>query len=234
MKFCFALLTVLSCFYARAETLKASIFEIGKTSGTPRFIQESERRRTADLIQWSSTIKTSNGELVMTEKAAFRADGVIQHHYIEQLQINEAYELNVRNSMVKFTTYKLNQGIKGSTVSESSELTKPNSFIMGPTTEIFLTQNLENLGAGETIKADFGIFELSKFIRFKFYKTSQADELLIFHMKPSNIFFSALVDPIVIWFDPNRKRISRLKGRTPLREKINEKWKPFDAEIIYH
>ena len=169
----------------------------------------------------------------MTEKMTTSKDHSVEYQYIEQRQIGEAYELEVGPKTVSFKTFELKDGKKDK-LKESHDRDKPAAFIMGATTESFIQSNLAQLLKEQTAKTDFGVFEVSRFIGFKFINTSIESNIMTIKMKPSNFIFAALVGPIMISFDTIKNKIVKLKGRTPLREKINGKWIPVDAEIIYH
>ena len=217
---------------AGAETLRASIYAVGKTSEAPLFIQESERVREGKFTNWSSVIKDPAGTVIMTEKMTIE-DGVVKYHYVEQQQINEAYELESNRNTVAFKTYSLKDG-KKSEVTDTAERDKPSEFIMGPTAESYLRAHIPQLNDKKTLKVDFGIHEISRYIGFKFVNVKTESNIMLIKMKPSNFIIAALVDPIMISFDLTKDRIVKIIGRTPLCERKNGKWKPIDAEIIYH
>ena len=74
-----------------------------KSGGQVQFTQENPNRL---KTKWrknrgSSEIKDKDGKVVMTEKADLK-DGKILHQFVEQLQINEAYELKVDGKKATF------------------------------------------------------------------------------------------------------------------------------------
>lgn len=214
------------------EQRKALIFDIGKTEGKPRFIQDIQiEDQTESKKTWTSQIVDADGKVLMTEIAKIENDKVI-YQMIEQRQINEVYELNSDDKKATFATYKLVDGKKSETV-ETNTVDLDSAFIMGPTTEKFLQNKWPDLITGNTVKVDFGIFEVSKLVGFKFNKAKETDSIVQIRMNPSSFFISMLVEPIYIEFDKSKKRMVRFTGRTPLREKIYGKWKPIDAEILY-
>ncbi len=217
---------------AFAESRKSFIYDIGKTSGDPRFTQTTviETKPTGEKV-WSSRITDPAGTTIMTERAEMK-DGQLISQYVEQLQTNEAYEIKVIGKTATFLTYKLNDGKQGDVISTKKTQIESN-FITGPMTEAYLNKNWSDLSRGKTLKVNFGVFEIASTVGFQFKKTSMVDSKVGIEMKPSNFLVSMLVDNIQIDFDKEEKRMVRFVGRTPLRNFINGKWQPMDAEILY-
>ncbi len=230
-----ALMTATLCLLvgvvASAETTTASIFAVGETAGKPRFTQATEKSTADGKLIWKSVIKDLAGAVMMTEDVVMK-DGVVLSHQIDHLQINERYELAFENKKAVFKTFKLSNGKVEQTDTSVRDI--PETFVMGPSTESFLVKHLDELANKKSVKADFGVFELGRFVSFRFSGIANDGEKLEIKMKPANFIVAALVDPIKIILDKSKRRIVYLKGRTPLREMKNGKSKPFDAEIIYH
>lgn len=223
---------VLSTSQAFAESRTALIYDIGKTEGPPRFVQETEITDTPSGERvWKSKIKNAAGETVMTEMATMRGEKLTSQS-VEQLQIGEAYELNLDNQSATFRTFKITNGSRGTAIETETREVGEN-FITGPITESYLQARWPVLMSGTPVRVDFGIFEISKAIGFKFTKVDETATTVTVEMRPSNFFISMLVDTIRIEFDKERKRMVHFKGRTPLREQVQGRWKPLDAEIIY-
>lgn len=228
----FTVLLIFISVTAFAETQKALIYPLGKTEGKPLFVQTTEvTTLESGERQWTSKIEDADGKVVMTEKAQMK-DTKVLSQYIEQLQINEAYELKVEDKNALFLTYKIKEGQKGAPV-DTNKIKMEDDFITGPLTQTYLQKNWDSLMGGNTVWANFGVFEVSKSIGFQFRKVASTDETLELKMKPSNFFISMLVDPIYIQLNSKNKRIEKFKGRTPLKIMKNGKWKSFDAEILY-
>ncbi len=78
---------------------------------------------------------------------------------------------------------------------------------MGPTTELFLRKHVEKFKAKQSVKIEFGVFELRRFINFKFSGISVVEKRIEIKMKPANFIVAALVDPIKIIFDASSDKI---------------------------
>lgn len=226
-------LTLVFCFpQLHAEQRKALIYKLGKATGEPQFVQTTDIDGSVpSQRQWVSEIKDASGKVVMTEKATMISDK-ITYQYVEQLQINESYELKIEDKKATFKTYKMDDGKKGKEI-ESKTISIEDSFMTGPVTEFYLQNNWNSLMEGKKLKVEFGVFEVSKAVDFQFKKIKESDSSIEIEMKPANIFFSMFVDPIIIEMSKEKKRITRYKGRTPVREQTDGKWKALDAEITY-
>jgi hypothetical protein len=221
---------------ARAQVGQGRIYDLGHTDGPVKFTQQStlETLPNGDK-KWSSTIKDASNATVMTEEAQIK-EGRVVYQLIQQLQIKEAYQLKVESGRGTFSTYKTSGKIGDidfTKPSETKTVKIEDSFITGPVAEAYLQKNFPTLLDGKIVYAHFGIFELLKVVDFYFKKKSATDKELVVKMEPDNFFISLLVDPIYLTFDKATKTIVRFKGRTPLRQKVEGEWKPYDAEIIY-
>lgn len=218
--------------HALAEVRTARLFDMGKVSAEPKFIQTTQVETSdTQVTTWNSKIVDAQGKLIMTETAKIEGYRII-HQYLEQLQIGEAYELKVEGMKATFTTYKLQDGKKGDPT-ETKTVDIGDNFITGPATEFFLKGKWSELLDSKSIKVEFGVFELSRTVGFNFTKIKDLEKSVEVQMKPSNFFISALVSPLIMEFDKETKKLIRFKGRTPLRELVNGKWKAWDAEILY-
>jgi hypothetical protein len=232
----FLALAISGTVQAMTQTRRALIHSVGHTDQAAEFTQVTTLKSdNARDIDWDSKITDSSGAVVMTETAHLQ-NGKIQTQHVEQLQIGEAYDLKVNDGQAVFTTYKIVDAASNLRKIEklSSTSTKlTDVFLTGPPTESFLVDHLDAFLKGESVDADFGVFELERKVGFRFSKQHVDGDAIEIKMRPSNIFFSALADPIFITISQSEKRMIAFKGRTPLRKKIDGKWKPYDAEILY-
>lgn len=233
----FALGIILFAIGAEAAVVnrEGRYFELGKVRGEPIYVQSIRLEDLADgSLKSDSVIKDRDGKIWLTETAISKGDRLLSHK-IDQLQINEGYELEVKDGKVRFRTFKL-AGEQRTEVGSGKSEDYTSAFITGPVAAAFLKNHWPALEKGEAVSADFGIFELEKSISFKFSKeTLKGDEAknLGVQMKLSNFLFSMFVSAIHFQLEPETFQLIRYRGRTPVRVKDGEKWAPLDAEIIY-
>lgn len=214
-----------------AEEMVAKIYEIGKVSGEPLFTQKSKVTENADGSRRAvSTITDAAGQVMMTEEAELRGAEILAQK-MEQRQIEEAYELAVEGDKIVFRTFSLKNGERK--LSDENKEKRPENFLTGPAAPAFVASRWEELLAGKEVSMKFGIFEVAKTIGFDLEKRDGAPGELLLRMTPSSFLINMFVSPIYMTFDLATKRMVHFKGRTPLRKKVGEKWKPFDAEITY-
>ena len=228
------LLTLLLALTVQAtpvtETRVGLFYEVGKKSEKYLFKQETKVIITDDSNRTTdSTIWDQDGKVLMRETATIK-DGVVIAQVMEQLQINEKYVLNVKDGKVQFETYS-NGKLK-----DSNSVKLSNNFYTGPSLEVFLKKNLDKLKSQEKVKFDFGIFEFQKAISFNIKQTEKIfkdrPELIPLKMELSSLL-SIFVDPLLIEIDPDTARLTRYRGRTPVRILKKEKLEPFDGDIYY-
>ncbi len=227
------LLLLLTLPFAHAESRTAKLYEIGKTSGEPLYVQKINIETTGTRRVQTSTIEDSAGKVQMTEKAVL-VDGRVVSQNIDHLQINESYELEVRDKGAVFRTFKMVDGKRGE-MTEEKVRKLPETFVTGPGTEPFLRKFSSVITDNKTLKTQFGVFEMGDFVGMKFKKTklSEDGKTLSVEMSPSNVVINMFFDPIQLELDPESYQLRRYIGRTPLRKMVDGKSKPWDAEIIY-
>ena len=217
---------------ADTQIRKCRIYRMGQTDAAALYTQETQVQTTADgETHWNSKISDPDGQVVMTETAVLKGLSVVSQT-VEQRQSGESYELKTADGQAQFWIYKWKDGVRGEQVDKNQEKIGDN-FLMGPLTEPYILKNWAALMQGESLKVEFGIFELAKTIGFNFKKVSETETTVEIQMKPSSFVISMLVDPLVLTFTKKDPKMIRFKGRTPLREILKGKSKPLDAEIIY-
>jgi hypothetical protein len=230
----FFLLMVLSVVRVFAEDRRGDIFPLGKVEGAPPYVQEIHivdlgggRRQGTGIVKDAKT-----GEVLVVEKAVMKGYAV-ESQEIEQRQIGEVYQLEVKEGQAHFRTYKVVNGERKLKDKESIEKIAEN-FITGPGTEAFLLKHFDELKEGKSVEALFGVFEVGRGIDFKFRKIASTEDTLTVKMKPSNFFISMMVDPIEIQLSQKDHMMIHYRGRTPVRLKdARGKWEQMDGEIIF-
>ena len=212
------------------ETRVGLFYEVGKKSEKYLFKQETKVTITDDNNRVTeSTIWDFDGKVLMRESATIK-DGVVTDQVMEQLQINEKYVLSVKDGKVYFETF-----LNGKS-NDSNSIKLTNNFYTGPSLEVFLKKNLDKLKSQEKLKLDFGIFELQKAFSFNIKQTEKVfkdrPDLIPLKMELSSLL-SIFVDPLLIEIDPDTARLTRYRGRTPVRIMNKGKLEPFDGDIYY-
>lgn len=217
------------------ETRVGLFYEIGKKTEKHLFKQETTVIITDALNRSTdSTIWDEQGKVLMRETATIK-DGVVVSQVMEQLQIFEKYVLTVKDGKVIFETYSVKDP-KNPKLEDSNAIKLSENFFTGPGLEVFLLKNLDQLKSQKKVKVDFGIFEFQKAISFDVKQTKKIfkdnPELIPLKMELSSLL-SLFIDPLLFEIDPSTARLSRYRGRTPVRALQNGKLEPFDGDIYY-
>ena len=221
---------------AEIEVRSGKFYEIGRTGGAPLYTQTIRiDREKPGFLKTSSEIQNAQGETILRETATVE-NGRIVSQRMEQLQLAERYELDVKDGKAEFRLFKKSADGKEK-LEDHNTVDVNDRFITGPSSEVFLLSRMENLQKGETLPASFGIFEFVRTVDFKFSKMKQAfsdnPSAISLRMQPASFWLSFLVNPIDMELDTKTGRLLRYRGRTPVRLKDGKKWKPFDGEIVY-
>lgn len=219
---------------ASAEDRLGEIYPLGKTTGEPLYIQNihiddlgNGRKQGYAVVKDAKT-----GEVLIKEKAVLNGHSV-ESQEVEQLQVGEVYQLEVKDGEVHFRTYEVVNGERKLKDKETSVKAAEN-FITGPGTEAFLMKHFDELKDGKPVEALFGVFEAGKGIDFKFRKIASTDDTLTVKMRPSNFFISLMVSTIEIQLSQKDHMMVHYRGRTPVRLKDSRgKWKPMEGDITY-
>ncbi|QDK36885.1 hypothetical protein [Bdellovibrio sp. NC01] len=221
--------------WGESQTRISKIYAIGKLQEEPLFVQTTEvQTRGSGNFTSNAKIEDATGKILMTEKVAVEGDSLVSQ-YVEQLQANEAWELAVQKNNAVFKTFKLS---KNGREEVSQKTQKVGSFINGPLIESFIQKNWLQLMEGKNVSTAFSVLELERTVDFRFEKIKDSERagkrVAVIKMKPANFFISMLVDPIILEFDLEAKKLVYFKGRTPLKMESSGQLKPLDAEILYY
>lgn len=232
-----SLITLIPLFSTAAEeTVISKIFPLGGLQGKSLFVQTTQiERSNPDSFVSTAKIEDSNGKVLMTEKVVVKGAKLV-FQAVEQLQTQEAWELEVQDQKATYRAYAIDGAEKRLLGKEKSEIVG-SDFINGPMIEIFISKNWQDLQQGRAVTAEFSVLELQRPVTFKFSKERETQRdgksVVVVKMKPANFVLSMLVDPIFMEFDRVGQKLIYFKGRTPLKADLNGKKIPLDAEILY-
>lgn len=210
-----------------AEQL-ASIYELGKTSGEPLFTQKMNYEvDETGLRSTEVNITDAQGRIALRENSITK-NGVLVSLKVEQRQLGETYEITQSGKTVIFK--------RSEKKDKTEEVT--DSFLSAPGLEHFILSHWKSLLEGETLYVRLGLAERADTVGLKIFKKDLIKdgekETVIIRMKPSSIIIAAVVDPVDLYIDSKKMKISRFKGQTFLRKNVDGKLKPLDVEIIYN
>jgi hypothetical protein len=218
----------------KVEDRIGKIFPYGHAGAEPAFIQKIHVEIENDMDRIAtSTIEDASGTTVMRERALIKG-GVIVEQDWDQLQEGLRYRLRIKDGEIKYQTYKIQPGEPDLLEQEKSEKQMAD-FVTGPSLEVVLGSKAAAFEKGESVLLNFGVFEAGRSVQFEFKPLNKAPftDGVKLVMEPASFWLSLMVSDMHLDFDPEGHRLLRFKGRTPLRQKIKDKWKPIEAEIFF-
>lgn len=190
-----------------------------KDSGDTITIKSQGLLGTEVLLDEQATTKKSDGSLI---------EYSVKHHQFED-------EGTLKVSGDKGVLEYSEKGVKQKT----KEIKFDQPFVCPGNMEAFIRSRFEELKKKGKIYVDFFVWERRDTVDFviKYVGAEKVGETEQNHirMSVSNVFLSALVDPIDVWFNQDMTQILRYKGRMAIKKKDpkTSELKGLDAEVIY-
>ncbi len=177
-------------------------------------------------------------EVLLDEKATSKiSDGSLIEYTVQHHQFSDEGTLKVNG----------NKGVLEYSEKDEKKKTKEFKFdqpLVSPgNMEAFMRSHFEELKKKGKLYVDFFVWERRDTVDFvikyvgaeKVKGETGETELNHFRLSVSNVFLSAVVDPIDIWFSQDMSQILRYKGRMAIKKKDakSSELKGLDAEVIY-
>lgn len=214
----------------------ATVKDLSNPSG-PTWTMDMISKDAGDNI----TIKSQGllgTEVLLDEQATSRkSDGSLIEYSVKHLQFEDEGTLKVNGNkgVLEYTE----KGVKQKT----KEFKFDQPFVCPGNMEAFIRSHFEELKKKGKIYVDFFVWErrdtvdfVIKYVGAEKVKTETGEtEQNHIRMSVSNVFLSALVDPIDVWFNQDMTQILRYKGRMAIKKKDPKsgELKGLDAEVIY-
>ncbi len=214
----------------------ATVKELSNPSG-PTWTMDMTAKDSGDTV----TIKSQGllgTEVLLDEQATSKkSDGSLIEYSVKHLQFSDEGTLKVTGN--KGVLEYSENGAKQKT--KEFKFSQP--FVCPGNMEAFIRANFEELKKKGKIYVDFFVWErrdtvdfVIKYIGAEKVKTAAGEvEQNHIRMSVSNVFLSAVVDPIDVWFSQDMTQILRYKGRMAIKKKDPKsgELKGLDAEVIY-
>ena len=154
----------------------------------------------------------------------------IQRDEVEQRQINEKAQVEVKDDKIYFS--KTSQG---KTSVKVEKLKAP--FVMASNFRRFVSSRWEDVQAGTKISIRFGVWARQETVGFDIIKIGEEkmgdQKAVLVQMKASSFFIAALVDPILFKFSSDGTKILEMIGRVAVKQKVGKDFKDMDADVVY-
>ena len=147
-----------------SESRGGRLYAVGKTSEAPLYNQKLQIDTESDgSFKLDGAITDSQGKVMLTEKSTGLGANILTQR-VDQMQTDESWELEVKESKIHFHSFKVVQGKRVALQDKTEDVGE--TFITGPTTEPYLRSHWAELLKGDTLYVRFGVLELG-FAHFK-------------------------------------------------------------------
>ena len=225
----FALVLLLATGSARAGEFTSSVYEIGSGRNhllfTYHVIETPHRVETSYRPAGQPDVEAVH-ETVEFEDAE---NHKLKAYSTKNSQLNSTSHLEVKGKSIFFTYTR-----DGKTKNDDEDL--PVNLIVPPTTGDFMERHWKEILKGDSVDARVAVMARAETVGFTFSKvreeTQGTKKVVIVKMKPTSMFISALVDPLIFTCDAVSGTVITFTGRTLPRVLINGKWRDLDAETV--
>lgn len=173
--------------------------------------------------------KDTEGNVALEQNLVFENGKIVRDETLQK-QTNQVGLIEVKDGKVFFT--KTSDG-KTSTKEEKLD----DTFVTSGNFQRYVKDNWEKIAKGETLSFRFGVWDRQETVGFKIFKTGdekQGDKTLtVLKMKPSSFIIAAIVSPLIFKFEADGSRLSEMNGRVTPKQKVGDKFKDLDAEVVY-
>lgn len=215
---------------ALAETVTGQVFK--KDSGRKEvlFNYKNEIKEANGYLQAMAQFTDLSGQAVVTESSE-RQGFKIKRYEVDHRQTGRKGAIIVEGDQVVFQ-YEEN----GKKKSPEKEKLVDN-FVVGQTLAPYVASRWQELLAGKTVDIRFGVWDRQETVGFSLFKVGQEKlegrDVVLLKFKPTSFVIAALVDPVIFKFSTDGKELVGMVGRVSPKQKIGDKWKDLDAEVIY-
>lgn len=213
----------------QAAEYSASFYEIGSNRSKKLYSFQSQSTEADGVTTQNFVTKDLEGKDVVVEKGQIRGDQLIKYE-MDHRQLNAKATIEIKGEEILFTETR-----DGKTKTDSEK--KKGDVLVSANFVPYIQKNWDKLKAGEALDIRYAVWDRRETVGFTFMKIGEEKvgdkNALVFRMKPTSFVIAALVDPLILKFSEADKKLLELKGRVQAKNKVGEKWKDLDAEVIY-
>ena len=177
-----------------------------------------------------TTYRDLQGNVVVQESGLAVGDE-LKEYSIDRPQTGEKGKIEVRDGKV-FFEYQDADGKK-----KTADERVKGRILTAANFTAFVRANWEVLMAGKVIPVRYAVWDRRETVGFDLQKVGEPDikgqKAMEVRMKPSSFLIAALVDPVHLFYNQSSKSLMLMKGRVPVKQKVDGKWKDLDTETVY-
>lgn len=179
---------------------------------------------------WFMTPASKNPQFAAVHEIASYHGHELDTYRLEQNQVHEHGAIDVQGGKV-FFSYEKNGETKTAIETYSKNV------IIADQIPNFIRDNWKALIMGDNIDARLAVASRRETVGFKFFKeaslTYAGKPSVVIKMKPTSVFISLLVRPVLFTFDPTGKELYEINGRMPVKKQTNGDWSDWDARLVF-
>jgi hypothetical protein len=171
-----------------------------------------------------------DGKPAVTEKGVILGDKLIRYEIV-RTQTNEKGRITVDGEQIQFE-------YEGADGKKKTSDEKAKGFILCSSNfAAFVKSHWEQFQKGESVSVRYAVWDRLETVGFTLRKVGEkeldGEKMMELQMKPTSFVIAALVDPVHFWYAEKDKNLRVMKGRVPVKQMKDGKWKDLDAEVVY-
>ncbi|UYL08227.1 hypothetical protein B9G69_014340 [Bdellovibrio sp. SKB1291214] len=183
-----------------------------------------------DEVRVQGDFRDTEGKTAVTEVGVIRNENLIRYEIVRS-QTGEKGLITVESGKIKFE-YEGADG-KKKTADE-----KATGFILCSSNfAAFVKAHWEQFQKGDSVSVRYAVWDRLETVGFTLRKVGEkvlsGEKTIELQMKPTSFVIAALVDPVHFWYAESDKNLRVMKGRVPVKQMKDGKWKDLDAEVVY-
>lgn len=215
---------------AMAYDYSAEIRELDNPTGPVLF--EIKLNRSADGEKTKIT-----ASFIEKNKAVLAESAVVNNVTAEIIEYSVKSEQTGESGLVQVSADKIKIDYKAKDKNQSKEIPRPKTLVAPANFELWLEKNFALLKEKRSVSVPFLVWDRMETIGFKVTylgeETVDGQKMQAFKMNIDNVFLSAFISPIRIWYNQDMTRIQRYRGRVAVQQKSGNGFSPLDADVKY-
>jgi hypothetical protein len=178
-------------------------------------------------IFFESLYLDNNKQEVMTEEAYFYQMR-LQRYVVRQNQLNEDYELKVKNNKLQFS-------IRKNGIVKTKETDLPDNLVIGPSFVPFFQQHWKEIMSEKKVPVRLAVLDYMDTFGFEFEKVKSENEThsVLVRMRATSIFVAAMVNPVYFLVQSDGSKIIEMKGRMLVKIKDGNSLRDFEGRAVF-
>jgi hypothetical protein len=213
------------------QNYRADVFDLNFKAENPDFKFELTEQKNENTLKITGVFKKDNDIKMLEEAVIDESSADIISYKIEQKQTGESgfIEIKDKKIKIKFTANDKSE--------KTVELDLPNRLVAPANFDRWLQKNFSTIKEKKSLVFDFLVWDKLDTYKFKIKYLGEVDlsgkKAHQFKMNIDNIFLSAIVDPIIIWYNLDMTDIQQYQGRVAVKLGERPNLKNLDAVVKY-